>query len=1078
LRRAVGTYKTARRASAKGISVQNELSSSSPLGLLGLQLLERWRRTAGRGLFFVAENEDRAERLGLILHKLDETDQILVFPRSDDVPFDGAPPSSEVSGRRASVLRRLAERTERPLLVTTPEALIQRVPEPTSWRHASLRLSPGRAFDAEEITRWLADAGYNVEDEPDYPGNALMQAQVLEVFPAGALSPVRIEHSDGIVQRIASFDPSRQSAIVPLNEAVLDPFAERRLGLNGSATHSATVFEYATEAVLIGDAAVEAAAERWFKTIAELGSSEPKECAFPFLSPTEWREATRNMEVLPPGGSDGTIPRFAVHDSAEKRLRVFIAACRRRGTRVILTAADRGDLSRMERLAGVGAERFASWSAAATAQAEVAAALIDFEQGFMLSGSPPTAVIASADVLGSRARHLQPMAKPWLDPFRASELPKVGDLVVHVHRGLAMLSGLETLPSELGETTEMARLLFAKEQAVLVPISELALVWPYPADPGTVTLDKADGTSWTKRAATASREIKATAAHILKTVRERECQAAPRIVPPPALYERFAARFPHILTADQAKAIDDVLRDLASGHPMDRVVCGDVGFGKTEVALRAAAAALFSGMQVAVAAPTTVLARQHAATFGRRFAPFDIEVGLLSRLGSAQEQRDVKSRLRSGSLHVVIGTHALAGDDIKFAKLGLVVIDEEQHFGATQKRKLFELSRGVHRLSMSATPIPRTLAGSITGLNDLSVIASAPVQRIGVVTKTAPLTDDILAAALRRERRRGGQSFVICPRIRDIEPMFERLQRSVPELTIVRLHGRLPVQEIEETMMQFVDARADVLLATNIIENGLDIPRANTILICWPERFGFAQLHQLRGRVGRGRMRAFAYLLSEANGDTAHQRLLALQSLSRPGAGLEISERDLELRGGGDLLSDAQSGRVNIFGPSLYRWLLGRILQGKSAAARSLAVPELHLGVPELLPTEYVSNEGTRLEIYLKLGKSAQTEDIDTVGDELENRFGKLPREARDLLAIARLRLACRRLGVVRLEAGPAGVAATIEHGRSIVVTAPLSLHGDRVVLKRSIPSDRRLIAANKLLHLMSRSRNPAVPAA
>jgi transcription-repair coupling factor (superfamily II helicase) len=1066
--RVTAKLKARRSARVAESAVRTKISSSSPLGLLSLHLLDLWRRIADRGLLFIASDQARAERLGMLLHGLDPQAHVLVFPRPDTLPFDAAPASGEIAGRRASVLRRITEESERPILISTAEALLQRVPKPESWRRASLRLRPGARFEPERVEQWLADSGYELGGEPDYPGNALLQSQLLEVFPGGALGPVRIEHADGTVRSITSFDPGTRSAIASLSEMVLDPIAPM---VDVSGRRSASVFDYLPSAVLIGDSDVGQRADRWLRTIAELVGSKAGTAPL-FLTAAEWQATMQRCEFLPAGGPERTVPYFALEKSAGTALAKFVKACRRDGRRVIFTAAVAQDLRRLERLVGTSAEHFPTWSKANEASSDLASVLIDFEQGFVLSGEPPIAVVAAADALGSRARHLQPMAKPWLDHLPSDDLPKAGDLVVHAHRGLAVLAGLEPMNAAPDSGSEMARLMFADNEAILVPASELALVWPYGADPDAVARDKADGSSWAKRFAAAAREVELTAAHILAAVEERRREMAPRIVPPAALYERFAARFPHIATPDQATAIDDVLKDLASGHPMDRVICGDVGFGKTEVALRATAAAVFSGFQAAIVAPTTVLAQQHATTFRKRFAPFGVEVGLLSRFSSAPERRDIKAKLKSGALQVVVGTHAVGAGEISFAQLGLVVIDEEQHFGAAQKKKLFALGRGVHRLSMSATPIPRTLASTIAGLTDVSIIATAPVQRTGVVTTLGPLSDHALASALRREHRRHGQSFVICPRISDTDPMFGRLRRIAPELTILRLHGRMPAQEIDQTMMEFVEGRADVLLATNVVENGLDIPRANTMLICWPERFGLAQLHQLRGRVGRGGARAFAHLLTDDRTETAHKRLAALKDLSKPGAGFRISARDFELRGGGDFLSEAQSGHVTVFGPALYRWLLSLALKGKSADSSALAVPELRLGVTELLPVEYVSNEATRLEIYLRLARCSDHHDIDAIEDELDNRFGKLPEQAAALLGLARLRLECQDLGITRLEAGPSGVAATFASGRAGPVRPPLQIgEGGRVILKMDLGTHQRLAAAKRLLTLLHRTR-------
>src|SRR6478752_2517892 len=405
------------------------------------------------------------------------------------------------------------------------------------------------------------------------------------------------------------------------------------------------------------------------------------------------------------------------------------------------------------------------------------------------------------------------------------------------------------------------------------------------------------------------------------------------------------------------------------------------GAGKTEVALRAAAAVALSGKQVAVAVPTTVLARQHVETFRKRFGPLGIEVANLSRAASAAEIRDTKEKLRRAKLKVVIGTQALGSTDVRFADLGLVIIDEEQHFGAAEKAKLSGLAKGVHTLWMSATPIPRTLAAGLAGFRDLSVIATPPVHRLPVVTKIAPLSDAAIAAALLREQRRHGQSFLICPRIQDLEPMLARVQSAAPDLRIVCLHGKLPSDEIDDRMMNFVEGRADVLLATNIVESGLDIPRANTIVVCWPEKFGLAQLHQLRGRVGRGGIRAFAHLLTETASGQSEKRLAVLEEFSKPGAGFAISERDLDLRGAGDLFSEQQSGHVQVFGPVLYSHLL-KMASEKLDEGQAVWVPDLNLPVADMLPETYVQSEPVRLELYARAARCTDEDDLEDLEEE------------------------------------------------------------------------------------------------
>jgi transcription-repair coupling factor (superfamily II helicase) len=397
---------------------------------------------------------------------------------------------------------------------------------------------------------------------------------------------------------------------------------------------------------------------------------------------------------------------------------------------------------------------------------------------------------------------------------------------------------------------------------------------------------------------------------------------------------------------------------------------------------------------------------------------------------------------------VVVGTQALASKDVKFADLGLIIIDEEQHFGAAEKAKLSGLAKAAHTLWMSATPIPRTLAAGLAGFRDLSVIASPPVHRLPIVTRIALLSDAAIAAALLREQRRHGQSFLICPRIQDLDPMLARVQSVAPDLRIVCLHGKLPVDELDDRMMSFVEGDADVLLATNIVESGLDIPRANTIVVCWPEKFGLAQLHQLRGRVGRGGTRAFAYLLTESNTEQSEKRLAVLEEFSKPGAGFAISERDLDLRGAGDLFSERQSGHVQVFGPVLYSYLLKRASEKTNDTGADLWVPDLNLPLTDLLPASYVQSEAVRLEIYGRTARCRSGDDVDDLEEETSRRFGTPPVAARDFFAAARLRIDCkRRRGIVRLDVGPEAVAATFLPGRLRKLRAPsLQRDGDRVV--------------------------------
>ena len=1013
-------------ASKKRIVSRSAIASSSPLGLLALHLLKQWKDLGRGGLVFLAGDQDRAERIGNVVHSLDSSADVMVYPRLDSLPFDGLEPSREIAGRRASVLRRLAG-TKRPaFLITTAEAIMERLPTPEASKRSAVRLKRGAKYSQQGLEKRFENLGYDLEQEADYPGAVLFHGKTFEIFPAGALSPFRIEHNDNAIEKIVAFDPGGRDALSEVKELLIDPMSER-VAFDKTRHRPALLTDYCGRAHWIADFEVPARADSWLHTIEQAVGF--KEAQHEYMGRAEWNKASKRVTLLPGQAAYEATPDFCKSGTPGKDLRSFVVETQRTRARLLLVAAVEEDLRKMERMAALRAERHSCWEEATQDLGDAGALLADFDAGFVVSGKQALVVVTATDVLGSRARHPQPMARAWSTALNELDAPELGNIVVHLQRGLAKLDSLDIVETGQGPVREMVRLKFSGDDAVLLPPADLALIWPYAVDAGRHTLDKADGTTWRGRRGEAEREIQVAAKELLRhRAQQRRRQAAKLVAPGPA-YEKFVARFPHITTVDQTKAIQDVLGDLASGHPMDRIVCGDVGFGKTEVALRAAAVAVLSGKQVAVAVPTTVLARQHVETFTKRFGPFGIEVESLSRATSAAEVRDVKVRLRRGECKIVVGTQALASKDVKFAELGLVIIDEEQHFGAAEKEKLSSLSKGLHALWMTATPIPRTLAAGIAGFRDISVIATPPVDRLPIVTKVAPLSDGAIAAALLREQRRRGRSFLICPRIQDLEPMRSRLTLIVPDLSVVCLHGRLPVDEIDDRMMSFVEGKADVLLATNIVESGLDIPRANTVVVCWPEHFGLAQLHQLRGRVGRSGTRAFAYLLTEEETDASGKRLSALQDLSRPGAGFAISARDLDLRGSGDLFSEKQSGHVQVFGPVLYSYLLKQASEKPSRTFADWWIPELNLPVAEMVPSDYVQSSAVRLEIYCSVARCHSEDDLDDVEQETTRRFGPLPAEAKNLFAAARLRLECRQLGILRMDIGPEAVAATFLPG-------------------------------------------------
>jgi transcription-repair coupling factor (superfamily II helicase) len=1037
-----------------------------PRGALALDIVARWREAGSGGLLFLSAGEQQAEYLGANINSLFPDCPVLVFPRWDSLPYDPAGPSREVSGRRASVLRRLAGGLDKPLLIATPEAILQRVPPREIWKDAALRVALGTAV--AEIEAFLRQSGYGLDMLVDEPGEAAVHGQVVDVFPAGALGPVRIEHEDGRVTRIDSYDPTTQRTVDELPEIVLDaasefglPEAPGEAADDPGETPSApflsahypkldTLFDYLPgTTVLIEDHSVETRGALWFEQIreayesvrllagaAEIGGAAPVPEHL-FLSPAEWDAVRCRAEPVAAPRAEERVPLFATARNPASAYRAFIAEQRAAGRRIVLAASDERDLKVLARRAAPERPRPVSgWDQLLDApDGELLLLRADFEAGF-LHPADNAAVIAAADLLGSRAGHSQPMelAHGALGAVSETAL-RIGDAVIHIEHGIGKLRGIETVTASGIAEQEALRIEYARGAMLMVPVGEIEQVWRYGAGSEAVPLDRLDGEAWKKRREQVERDIAETARGLRRLTREREAKEAPKLDPPARRYERFVAGFPFVPTVDQARAVEDILADLKSGHPMDRLVCGDVGFGKTEVALRAAAAAVFGGYQVALVAPTTVLVRQHLNIFRRRFAPFGTRIAGLSRLVTPAEARAVKHGLRDGSVDIVIGTHAVAGKGVGFDRLGLLVIDEEQRFGTRIKDKLRGFADGVHVLTLSATPIPRTLQGAILGLYALSALETPPARRLPVQTVLTPFDPGLVRQALAAEKRRQGQSFVVVPRIEDIEPIADRLRALVPELDLKVVHGKMPAAEIDEVMVAFADGAGDVLLATDIIESGLDLPRANTILIWRPDRFGVAQLHQLRGRVGRGRRRGLAFLLTdpeETFAPATEKRLRLLTEHNRLGAGFAISRRDMDMRGAGELLGEKQAGHVRLIGIELYRHLLDRALD----AARGETLPsdrpiEVNLGGAAAgagsIPADYVSDPEIRLNLYARLARLRDPGRIDDFVEELADRFGPPPQVVRDLLDAARVREMARRAGAVRVDAGPRGIAVAFD---------------------------------------------------
>ncbi len=660
----------------------------------------------------------------------------------------------------------------------------------------------------------------------------------------------------------------------------------------------------------------------------------------------------------------------------------------------------------------------------ATPRNEAMLAVLGMESGFETAD---VAVISEQDILGDRLVRPRKATRK-LDNF-ISEVTSLatGDIVVHVEHGIGRFVGLQTL-DVAGAPHDCLELHYAADTKLFLPVENIELLSRYGSDQTNVELDRLGGTGWQTRKAKLKNRIREIAGELIKIAAERMLHEAPKLPVQAGLYDEFCARFPYDETEDQLGAIQSTLKDLEVGRPMDRLICGDVGFGKTEVALRAAFAVALEGKQVAVVVPTTLLARQHTKTFSDRFKGFPVKVAQASRLIPAKELTQVKKELTDGSIDIVVGTHALLGKAIKFRDLGLLIVDEEQHFGVSHKERLKQLRAEVHVLTLSATPIPRTLQLALTGVRELSIIASPPVDRLAVRTFVAPHDPLMIREALLRERYRGGQAFYVVPRIEDLAGVKDFLDKNVPEMKVAVAHGQMPPTVIEDLIGAFYDGKYDILLSTTIIESGLDIPNANTLIVHRADMFGLAQLYQLRGRVGRSKLRAYALFTLPAQQKItaqAEKRLTVLQSLETLGAGFQLASHDLDIRGAGNLLGEEQSGHIKEVGFELYQSMLEEaIINLKAGVAEPAAdrwSPQITIGMPVLIPEDYVSDLPVRLSLYRRLADLETDDAIDNFAAELRDRFGVLPDEVRYLFKVAAIKAYCRRANVEKVDAGPKG---------------------------------------------------------
>jgi transcription-repair coupling factor (superfamily II helicase) len=922
----------------------------------------------------------------------------------------------EADAERALIVRRLTA-GEPIAVVATPAALDTPLPAPAEFRDGTLRVTVGDSLDRELLLEALAKAGYERAETVVEVGQWSARGGIVDVFSPMHPSPARLEFFGDDIESIRLFDATTQRSTGALEDLVILPL----VAVPDTADRGTRLLQYlpggapvVVDAPKLLDETSEDAPGR--RPLVEVIAGHPR----------------LELSLVTGDAADVTLDALSVEPFSGKfdRLVDAIRRWRTEGFTVRLAAADVHQAEHLkEILHDHGIDTLVADGLGAVE--DLAIVVGDVSSGFIVP-AVGLVLLAESEIFGARRRTLRRPKYQRGAALTAFTDLAVGDLVVHEDHGIGRYLGLRTM--RVGDKdADFLILEYADANQLFVPADRLDIVSKYlGADAGAARLDRLGGATWQRVKDSVRAALREMAEELLKLYARRAVAEGHAFSPDTPWQREFEAAFRFEETPDQLRAIEDVKRDMLSPRPMDRLVAGDVGYGKTEVALRAAFKAVADGTQVAVLVPTTVLAQQHWSTFADRFAAFPARVELLSRYRSSKEQKVVKEGLRSGAVDVVIGTHALLGRDVAFKNLGLLIVDEEHRFGVAHKERVKQLRASVDVLALTATPIPRTLYMALSGVRDMSVIETAPVDRLPIETVVRRFSRPVIKEALERELARGGQVFFVHNRVQSLPSMVRFVQELVPDARVIMAHGQMRERDLEAAMVKFIDGQADILVSTAIVESGLDIPASNTIIVNRADRFGLAQLYQLRGRVGRERQQAFAYLLVPADGrvdEQAQRRLRALQELTELGSGFKLALRDLEIRGAGNLLGAQQHGHIAAVGYDLYSKLLAEAVRELSGEAPAATVdPVISVAVEGFVPEDYVSEVNQRLAFYKRLAGAADEAEIAELRAELADRYGPLPEPAVRLLDIVRIRVAARRLGIEKVEAG---------EGRALITFAP-----------------------------------------
>ena len=1060
-------------------------------------------------VLYVARDDRRLEALEQGLKFFAPEVSVVAIPAWDCVPYDRVSPNPELVARRISALARLAmgRKPGGLIVLTTVNAVLQRVPSRAFMKASLKNITPGARLDMADLIYRLEHAGYRRTSTVMEHGEYAVRGGIMDLFPPGRVNPVRLDFFGDTLESLKPFDAATQRttasinklSLLPISEVAFGPdavkrFRARYLQLFGAATSDdalydsvsagqryqgmehwlplfhdglETFFDYVPDAVLCLDHQAEDAIRLRFEQITDHFESrkealetstfgappyKPVPAAEMYVLEKDWRAAVASRPVrrfspfelasapegvAPPVSMRGKIGRNFASERAAETTNVFDSVATHvkwlqgQHKRTVVATWTNGARERMAHLLGehglTDIVKVDAWPDVLKQPKGVTSFIVlGMEHGIE---APDFAIIAEQDILGDRLVRPRRKSKKASDVLSEAASLSPNDLIVHVDHGIGKFIGLTTIAAA-GAPHDCLEIHYHGGDKLYLPVENIDLLSRYGSESDGVQLDRLGGAAWQARKARMKQRLLDIADKLIAVAAARMVRQGAILQTGEGLYEEFSARFPYEETEDQAASIEAVIADLGSGRPMDRLVCGDVGFGKTEVALRAAFVAVMSGKQVAVVVPTTLLARQHFKTFSTRFKGLPVNVAQASRLVTAKDMAAMKEGLKEGKIEIVVGTHALLAKGIEFKDLGLIIVDEEQHFGVQHKERLKQLREDVHVLTLTATPIPRTLQLALTGVREMSLITTPPVDRLAVRTFITPFDPMILREALLRERYRGGQTYYVCPRISDLDEVATFIQEAVPELRLARAHGQMAAGALEDIMTGFYEGQYDVLLSTSIVESGLDVPTANTLIVHRADMFGLAQLYQLRGRVGRSKARAYAYFTvppAKSLSEGAEKRLKVLQSLDTLGAGFTLASHDLDLRGAGNLLGDEQSGHIREVGFELYQSMLeeaiANLKDGGGAVTEEKWSPQITIGTAVLIPEAYVADLDLRLGLYRRLSSLEDAKDIDAFATELVDRFGPPPPEVGHLLEVMEIKGLCRRANISNVDAGPKGVS-------------------------------------------------------